>query len=283
MLDALDTPRIGALDDALAFTRQDDGGLFLTTPLSLSNAAIRREPHKGGPFGGYMLAAVVRAAREQLGAAAPLRTVTAQFHAAARFEPVAFRAETLRGGRSTIYAGVRAEQGAKPILAALATFGADGPGPAHRPLAIEPAAPLDAIESSELDAPFRPWFTRWVEYRLAMEPRFGEQDEAVVKVWMRLKDGRPLDDARLCFLMDAIWPNFFMVTDIQALTATADMRVDLFDALTPDVSPDGWAYFEFRTGDASSGWAVEDGVAIAPDGRPLGVARQLRKVLAKPA
>ena len=283
MLDTVDTSEtLGALDEALAFAPGADGALSLTTPLSLSNGVLRREPHKGGPFGGYMLSAAVRAARAQLGATAPLRTVTAQFLAAARFEPVEFRAETLRGGRSTLYAGVRAEQAGKPILAALATFGADGAGPAHRPLAITPAAPLDAIASSELDAPFRPWFTRWVEYRLAMEPRFGAQDEAVVKVWMRLKDGKPLDEARLCFLMDAIWPNFFMVTDM-AMTATADMRVDLFDPLGPDVSPDGWAYFEFRTGDASSGWAVEDGVAIAPDGRPLGVARQLRKVLAKPA
>lgn len=280
MLDILG--RVGSLDEALAFTPAAGDGLSLPIPLSLSNGVLRREPRKGGPFGGFMLTAAVRAAREILGATAPLRTVTVQFLSAARFEPVRFEAEALRGGRSALFAGVRAAQGDKPVLAALAAFGADGAGPAHRPLAITPARPLHAIETSEIDAPFRPWFTRWVEYRFALEPRFGEQDEAVVKVWMRLKDGKPLDEARLCFLMDAIWPNFFMVTDMP-MTVTADMRVDVFDPLTPDVSPEGWAYFEFRTGDAASGWAVEDGVAVAPDGRPLGVARQLRKVLAKPA
>jgi len=228
-----------------------------------------------------MAALCVDAARKGLDIQAPLRTLTVQFLAGARFERVDFTPERLRGGRSTVFAGVRAEQQGKPILASLATFGAAGHGPRVRPLEGAALPPRPDAETA-MDSPTAPWFTRAVEYRfIGPHGLMGGHDEPRVRVWMRVRNGGALDDLQLAFLLDAVFPYFFTVAG-PTFSTSVDLRYDLFAALTPDTSPDGWAYFDFTTSDCSDGWAVEDGVAYAPDGQPLAVARQLRKVLAKP-
>jgi acyl-CoA thioesterase len=262
-------------------TDETGGGLHASPPPFLSNGAHSFPPEKGSPFGGYMAALCVDTARRQLGVEAPLRTLTVQFMAGARFERVDFSAERLRGGRSTVFAAARAEQAGKPILSSLLTFGASGHGPTVRPLEGLDLPARPARETA-MDHPIAPWFTRVVEYRFIGDVGLmGGQPEARVRVWMRLREPGPLDELKLCFLLDAVFPYFFSITG-PTLSTSVDLRYDLFAAVTPDVSPEGWAYFDFTTRDCSDGWAVEDGQAFAPDGAPLAVARQLRKVLAKP-
>jgi acyl-CoA thioesterase len=257
-----------------------DGGLSASPPPFLSNARKAGDPLKGAPFGGLMAALTVDAARTELAIEAPLRTLSVQFLAGARFEPLRFTAQRLRGHRSTVFATVRADQGPTPIFSAHLLFGIDGSGPEHRPLAAPPMR-APAVSQGELDPGSVPWFTEAVEYRFAEEPGFhGGRTEAAVRGWFRMRGGRALDDLQLCFLLDAVFPNFFVVTGPMAATSV-DLRYDFFGPITPDVSPDGWVRFEFVTRDAAHGWAVEDGTAWAPDGRPLAVARQIRKVLAK--
>jgi acyl-CoA thioesterase len=271
------------LDAVLAFEPDDEGGLTATVPESLSNAPRVRPASRGAPFGGLMAALAVKSARELLDIESPLRTLTVQYLAGARFdEPVRFTAESLRGGRSTHFAEVRATQGSRPALVAGLTFGADGPGPRLRPMEqVTPARALADTPTTDLGHEFAPHFTQWVEYRFAEDFKgFGNHDEPVVRVWLRLKDGKPLDEVRLAFLLDAVFPNYFMVTGLSVST-TVDLRYDLFHTLTPATSPEGWAYFEFRSHDVSDGWALEDGIALAPDGTPIAAARQLRKMITR--
>jgi acyl-CoA thioesterase len=274
--------RVGDLDRVLTFKPDNEGGLLAAIPESLSNAPQMMPESKGAPFGGLMAALAVKAARESLGVEQPLRTLTVQYLSGAKFEDVCFTAESLTRGRSTHFAEVRANQGRRTALVAGLTFGADGPGPRLRPIEqVVPAKPLDAIESVDLNPGFAPWFTRWVEYRFAEDFKgFGNHREPVVRVWLRLKDGKPLDELRLAFLLDAVFPNYFMVT-AASISTTVDLRYDLFHTLTPQTSPDGWAYFEFNSHDVSDGWALEDGVALAPDGTPIAAARQLRKMISR--
>lgn len=281
MLQAID--RLGDLDAVLDLSPDGEDGLLATIPESLSNAPQNMPQAFGAPFGGHMAALAIRAARQALGVEHPLRTLTVQYLSGAKFDlDVRFAAESLVRGRSTHFAEVRAIQGRRTAIVAGLTFGADGPGPRLRPHEqVTPARALGAIESIDLDPDFAPWFTRWVEYRFAEEFKgFGNHDEPVVRVWMRLKDGRPLDELRLAFLLDAVFPNYFMVTGA-SISTSVDLRYDLFHTLTPAVSPDGWAYFEFRSNDVSDGWALEDGIALAPDGTPIAAARQLRKMITR--
>jgi acyl-CoA thioesterase len=278
MGEALEIPNVSAA--IRLHTDETGGGLIASPPPSLSNAPLRGDPERGTPFGGYMAAAALRTARQQLAVDLPLRTLTIQFMAGARFAPVTFRAERLRGGRSTTFAAVRADQGERAILSSLLTFGDSGRGPEHRPL-NDPFPPVESLPGDVLEGPIAPWFTRAVQYRFDGEAGvMGGQTDSVVRVWMRVRDPGPLDELKLAFLLDAVFPNFFRVAG-PTFATSVDLRYDFFQAMTPDLSPDGWAFFEFRTADASDGWAVEDGVAYAPDGRPLAVARQLRKVLAQ--
>jgi len=279
MHDAMDETK--DLDRTLTF-RRDGEAMIAAIPASLSNAPQNFDPQKGAPFGGLMAALAVKAAREGLGIDCPLRTLNVQYLAAARFEDVRFTAETLRGGRSTHFAEVRAGQEDRPAIVASATFGSAGRGPAVTPLAaVRPLKPLEEIESVDLNPGFAPWFTRWVEYRFAEEFKgFGNHDEPKVRVWLRLKDGKPLDTDRLCFLLDAVFPNYFMTAGL-SLSTTVDLRYDLFRDITPETSPQGWAYFEFQTHHVEEGWAVEDGIALAPDGTPIAAARQLRKMITR--
>jgi acyl-CoA thioesterase len=268
--------------DAALTLRSDDssGGLLVSPPLSLSNAALASPPERGVPFGGYMAAAAVKSARQTLEVDLPLRTLSVQFVAGSRFEPVSWEAEQLRGGRSTVFAGVKARQEQRLVLSGSATFGANGAGPTWRPLDCPIPTPLDAATSTELDAQYAPWFTRYVDYRFVDLAAFGKADRAEVKTWLRVKGGGPLDDIKLAFLMDAVFPNHWMTTG-PALSATVDLRYDLLADLTPESSPDGWAWFEFESRDCGDGWAVEDGVVRTPDGRPLALARQLRKIVSR--
>jgi len=81
------------------------------------------------------------------------------------------------------------------------------------------------------------------------------------------------------FLLDGLYPTYFTALPAPPIvSASVDLRVDLLAGLTPDTSPEGWAYFHFTSLDVGGGWAVEDGVAWAPDGKPLALVRQRRKL-----
>ncbi|MBC6982617.1 acyl-CoA thioesterase II [Caulobacter sp. 17J80-11] len=283
MYEALDTAEF----DAAIRLRTDQlgGGLVALPPLRLSNARMEASPERGGPNGGYLAALAIRAAEQALTPGAPVRTVSVQYLAKPDFAPLTLEASRLRGARTTTFAQVAAHQDGETRFTAGVTFGQDAASPAHRP-ASRPAGIAQPEGLAPLDLPpaIVPHFTQLADYRPAGAGfPFANGEEAVIRIWMRLNDGLPLDAARLAFLFDAVFPSFYAVTDRPWPAATVDLRYDFARPLTPDVAPDGWALFEFTTRDWANGWAVEDGTAWNRAGELLGVARQLRKVLARGA
>jgi len=271
-------------DAALRLSPDHTGqAMFASPPRSMSNALSAYDPLKGGPNGGYLAALAVRAAERELSPGAPLRTVSVQYMAKPEFQPLRLEAERLRGARTTTFAQVRALQGDGTPFVAGVTFGLDGPGPEHRP-ASRPHGVAQPEGLAPLDLPpeIVPHFTGHVDYRPAGGGfPFAKGEEARILIWMRVNDREPLDGARLAFLFDAVFPAFFTVIDRPCPAATADLRYDYARAITPDLAPDGWALFEFSTRDWAGGWAIEDGTAWSRSGELLGVARQLRKIVAR--
>lgn len=262
----------------------DAAGRTLTAdpPLLLSNGPLVIEANKGGPNGGYLAALAMKAARDGLSIRPPVRSVSVRYLARPAFAPLTLAPELLRGGRSAAFTRVTASQGGETLFVSDVTFGADSPISAeHRPGAAPEAVPPKALEPLA-PLPGVPHFTRLVDYRWAGggRPYSGGRD-AMIRLWMRLNDGAALDEDRLAFLLDAIFPSFYTVLSGPAPAATVDLRYDFTRAITPDVSPDGWVLFEFRTRDWAGGWAVEDGSAWTQDGALIAVARQLRKAVAK--
>lgn len=272
------------LSQALTLSPDPDGGLRADLTGGFSNGPRNAPPEAGRPFGGLLAAQAALAMRQGLGITAPLRTLNVQYLAAASYgQPVRFRPRLLRGGRSVAFAAVEAGQGDRLALSATAIYGADSEGPALAPLAAVPP-PLDSLDPGrQLDSEFAPHFTRHVEYRFESGPHVlggNAGRPAIERLWMRTRDGDVLDEARLCYLLDALYPPAFTVIREPTGGASVDLRYDFLAEPTPQNAPGGWAFFEFRMHDLGLGWTVDDVVVWGADGTPLALARQRRKLLA---
>lgn len=271
-----------AIEAALALTPVGDG-LEATLDGAFSNGPVSRPPEDGFPFGGLLAALCARAMRQGLGLTGPLRSLSVQYLAMAAYDtPLAFRPRLLRGGRSVAYATVEASQGERMTHHGQATFGVDAPGERLAPAAAPPP-PLDSLDPDRrLGGPMLPRFARHVEYRFETGPHIlgGNLGRAPVeRMWMRLRDNRPLDADGLCYLLDAIYPPSWTAFRQPPVMTSVDLRYDLLGDPTPDNAPDGWAFFEFRLLDHGGGWAVDEAACWGVDGQPLALARQRRKVL----
>lgn len=259
------------------------GVLEAAAPRGLSNAAQATPPEKGAPFGGLMAALAARAMRDGLDLQAPLRTLTVQFLASARFEQaVQFRPRLARGGRNVAYTGLDADQAGRPILQAMATWGRDSAAEALSPLRASPP-PIDTLDPDHrIKGPMAPYFTNYVDFVFTGRPNIlgGNRGKPVVeRLWMRTKDGLPLDQERLCFLLDALYPPAWTAFRRPPMMTSVDLRYDILTDPTPDLCPDGWAFFEYRLTDHGLGWSMDDCACWGTDGTPLALARQRRKLL----
>ena len=270
------------LSEALSLTDDGAGGLTARLTGGFSNAPQSAPQERGAPFGGLMAALAAGAMRQGLGIETPLQSLTIQYLAAARFEDATFSPVLNRGGRNVAYASVIGGQGDRHAVQALGTYGRDVTGPVLTPLTASPP-PVDRLEPTPLDPVFGPWFTGHIDHRFVAGPKlFGENAGKTPELgcWMRTADAAPLDEARLLFLLDGLYPTYFTAFPAPPIiSASVDRRADLLTEITPDTSPEGWAYFHFTSRDVGGGWAVEDGVAWAPNGRPLALVRQRRKLL----
>ena len=277
---ALDMRR--SIREALRLTPAEGGSIANLLP-EFSNAPVSAAPERGGPLGGLVAGLAVKAARQQLQLKSPLQSLSVQFLATARFAPVLLRARSLRGGRSTAYVEIIGQQGTRQIVAAHALFSVNRDGPALAPPERPPPLPPASLTIFETGDPTFPWFHRRFEYRFDPASRFGQGSHPPYEaVWMRTRDETCLDEARLCALLDAIYPTFmtsFVGPAPMALTTA--IHYELLEPVAVDAYPDGWIHVEFRTQHLGQGWAVEDAVAFSPDGRPIALARQRRKIIAR--
>lgn len=272
-----------SLDDALAFRTLDDGALSAAVPGHFSNGPNSLPPEKGFPFGGLLAALCAQGMRQGLALTAPLRTLSVQYLSAATFgQPVAFRPRLLRGGRNVVYAAIEADQDGRMTHHATGTYGLDGATPPLSPLHLPPP-PLDSLDpEARISGPMAPHFAGHVEYRFDGGPNIlggNAGRPAVERTWMRMADGRALDEVGLCYLLDALYPPAWTLSKTPAAMTTVDLRIDILADPTPDIAPDGWAFFEFRMLDLGLGWTVDEATAWGADGTPLAISRQRRKLL----
>ncbi|MGH7020721.1 MAG: acyl-CoA thioesterase domain-containing protein, partial [Brevundimonas sp.] len=132
------------LHDALALT-PDENGLASHLSGEFSNGPIAAPPEAGFPFGGLLAALCAGAMRQGLAIKAPLRSLTVQYLAAAKYgQPIHFRPRMLRGGRNVAYAVVEGGQGSRLTHHASATYGADGDSAETLSPLSAPPPPLDS-------------------------------------------------------------------------------------------------------------------------------------------
>ena len=273
------------LHDALTLTPDEQGpdhGLSTHLSGEFSNGPIVAPPEAGFPFGGLLAALCAGAMRQGLNLKAPLRSLTVQYLAAAKYgQPIHFRPRLLRGGRNVAYAVVEGGQGARLTHHASATYGADGESVEALSPLLTPPPVLDS-DAPGLSGPMAPRFSQHVDYRFDGGPNIlgGNEGKPVVeRVWMRTRDGAPLDELRLAYLLDALYPPAWTAFKAPPMMTSVDLRYDFINDPTPETAPDGWAFFEYRLLDHGLGWSMDEAVAWGADGRPLALARQRRKLL----
>lgn len=272
------------LDQALKLSPAEGGGLTAVLHADFSNAPVSQPPTAGFPFGGLLAALCAGAMRREFGLDSALRTLSVQYLASAAYDtPLAFAPRLLRGGRTVAYTALDVTQDDRLTHHATATWGGDQPGAVLEP-ARTPPPPLATMDpKATIGGPLSPRFARYVDYLFDGGPNIlggNEGREPVERVWMRMKGGGPLDEAGLCYLLDALYPPSWTAFRRPPPMTTIDLRYDLFEAITPETAPDGWLFFEFRVLTLENGWTVDDAMAWLPDGHPLAASRQRRKLLA---
>ena len=285
MADTAHSPLAASLQQAFSLTSTGDS-LTTTVDSSFSNAPEGLPPEKGFPFGGLLAALCVQAMRQGLGITAPLQTLNVQYLAAARYgEELEFRPRMLRDGRQITFASVEAGQGERLTHSASGTFGInveDAPALYDR---REVPTALDSLpEGPGLHGPMAPRFASQVEYRFINGPNIlgGNAERArIERCWMRMRDGQPLDELRLCYLLDALYPPSWTGFQRPPMMTSIDLRYDFLTPATPQTAPNGWAYFEYSLIQHEGSWALDDAVAWGADGTVLAAARQLRKVIGR--
>ena len=271
-----------SLADALTLNPGPDG-LVGTLTGDFSNGPISAPPQKGFPFGGLLAALSASALRRGLGLTQPLRSLSMQFLSAPAYDtPVTFTPRTLRGGRTVTYAALDVRQGENLTHHAQATYGQDDAHAPRVPGPIVPPPPLDSLDPARsISGPMSPWFSQYVEYRMVTGPSLLKGlpgDQGGERLWMRTRDGAPLDEARLCYLMDAVYPPGWTVVTEPFRAATVDLRYDILSDPTPENTPDGWAFFEFSLIDLGGGWTLDDLIVRDGTGSILAIGRQRRKL-----
>ena len=276
------TPLV-SLDDVLTFGATEDGALSTVVPGCFSNGPAALPPEKGFPFGGLLASLCALAMRRGLGLETPLRTLSVQYLAAAVFDaPLAFRPRLLRGGRNVLYAAAEADQDGRLTHHATGLYGRDGQTPPVSPLHRPPPS-LDSLDpAATIGGPMAPHFAQHVEYRFDGGPNIlggNAGRPAVERTWIRMSNGRPLDETTLCYLLDALYPPAWTLSPTPVAMTTVDFRIDVLADPTPQNAPDGWAFVEVSMLDLGLGGTVDEATAWGVDGTPLAVARQRRRLL----
>lgn len=283
--DRQDLDTLASLTEALRLLPSPQGsGQSCAIASDFSNGPNALPPEKGFPFGGLLASLAIKAMQDQHDINVPIRTLSVQFLSAAKYgQDIVFDSRLLRAGRNVTYASVIAHQSDRIILNANGTFGSDVEWATPSSELLRPPPALDTmLEGPGLYGPMAPRFTNYVDYRFETGPHIMGGNigkSGVERVWMRMRDGQPLDEVRLAFLLDALYPPAMTLTQEWLKMTSVDLRYDFMRAITPELAPDGWAFFEYKLLEHDFGWSLDDATVWAADGRPLAIARQRRKVL----
>ncbi|MDI9833144.1 thioesterase family protein [Streptomyces sp. KAU_LT] len=238
-----------------------------------------------GAHGGHVAALALTAVRDRFaGGAHPVRTLTTHYLAPVDGAPLHFSGTAPAApGRRTATCVFTGHQNGVPVVLGSALFGARRQGGLPHEAHPAPRVPGPADSPLlRLPADLSP-FSRQLEIRPATQDRpLAGGERAELTAWIRFLDGRPLDAAAVVTLTDVLPPALYAVWDTPRPVPTAELTVHLTDALD-EGAPDGWALVRIRTEHAGGGWAVDDSVVWAADGRLLALGRQSRVVRPQPA
>ena len=235
----------------------------------------------GNTNGGYMMAIASRASSVATGGRDPV-SITGHFTRPGHTGPATVKTEIVRSGKR--FSVVRSTLLQEDHVV-LATLGAvvepldEAPEVTLSDALPEPIPPPEecVVVTPAKDAPFPPPSVGQVDMRI--DPQIaglfrGEpMGEPVMRGWLRLKDGEPLDPHALIMASDAFPPTTFNAGLPIGWTPTLELTVHV---RFPRVQ--GWIKCEFRSRFVSGGFIEEDGLFWDESDRLVAQSRQLAMV-----
>lgn len=227
------------------------------------------------PFGGLQAALAVAAMRQRIGDTLPLRVLQVSFIAPIPAGRLAIEVRLLRQGRSVTHVEARLRVGDDTACLVVGIFG-KGRASSLRVESQYPEVPRAPEACTRL--PFiegvTPAFTRHIEfswaaggfpYSAAKKPR--------TQIYLRMAEGRPVGEAELIALADAIpSPGLSMLKTV-AMASSLSWTLEF---LTTDYDPDPAKHWLFtaEVSDGADGYLYQTGTLWSPDRRPVALSRQ---------
>lgn len=237
------------------------------------------------PNGGYLMAIVLRALRDQLAMTDPSLdqpdpvTLTAHFlRPGVANADAEITTDVLKLGRSITTGRATLVQEGKARVELLAGFGRLAAGGSEHEITIpapELPPPDDCVDRAELSqGVVLPLLSR-VEVRVPIDQvELGTGGEATMAGWIRFADGRPVDSLSLALFADAYPPSLFTTLGAVGWVPTLEMTVQV---RRPPA--DGWVMATFETDDLAGGRLVESGTLWDCNGELVARCRQLGMLL----
>ena len=230
---------------------------------------------QGNANGGYLMAL---GARAMAAASRPHPvTVTAHFLSPGRVGPISIHPETLKAGRTfnTMRASVRGPE--KTLIELLGSFGELENVDGAILVDAEPPdlpSPEQCIRIVSNDSGFPPPMMDRLEIRLHPDDAalFEGQPsgQPLVRGWVRLPDGEPMDAFALMLIADAFPPTVFNARLPVAWVPTVEMTTQI-----RGIPAEGWLRCKFSTRFITGGVLEEDGEIWDSSGRLVALSRQL--------
>jgi len=232
----------------------------------------------GRPNGGYLLAAIARAAAVAAEREHPL-AVSGHFLRPPVGGPAEVRTEVVKAGRTVATVRATLWQHDRACLDVLVTAGRLPAADPHHVGTPVPAMPPPEECLSRADTPFRVELLDHVDVRLdpATVPTADNVGAPVVRGWMALQDGSPADVFALLLAVDVAPPTVFRL-GLLGWAPTVELSALLRAAPVP-----GWLAFEAEASLVAGGWFDENATVWDSSGRVVAQARQLALVGRPPA
>jgi acyl-CoA thioesterase len=181
--------------------------------------------------------------------------------------------EVTRAGRSLVFTTVRMHQGERLLAQSMIALGHGRSELEFQDLRPPQMRLPEEIAPVEIPVGLRPPIAERFDYRQPVPAELGSLDRSDLWCWLRLVEPRPVDDAVLALMTDALAPAMFFRKVPMHVYPTIDLTVHLRNP--PPVGYDDWCLAHVATRTAASGFIEEDCDVYDRSGTLLAQGRQL--------
>ena len=227
-----------------------------------------------GPNGGYVAALLLRAVQSVPAVRGlPARSMSVHYPQAGTAGPALLDVSVDRVGRSLGFASVTMRQGDRLIAKAMVAVGSGRSELTFQDVRPPDFAPAEETARAEMPTEMLPPIAHRFDYRPATPMALFSSDTSDGWCWLRLKEPRPVDDAVLALMVDALAPAMFFRKVEPHIYPTVDLTVHLRNPVPPGY--DGWCLAHVATRTAAQGFIEEDCDVYDASGSLLAQGRQL--------